>query len=202
MERAYQGGAAAWQAACRALAILLVAGCGLAGCTASGLLDSAKFGQPGFVPAGLSGTTVAFESIDGPPEHLFRKLVTQLTQEAQGRRLTVVSRESAAQYRVRGYVAAHIQGKKTTLSWVWDVFNTDEQLAVRFTGEVPSASSEQGWAAADDQAVTRMARDGMDRLAAFLVNPAADTDVAALAAPRLASAPGTGMEQDGSGSRR
>ena len=118
-----------------------------------------------------SRTTVAFESIDGPPEQLFRKLVTQLGEEATAHRVAMVSREQPAQYRIRGYVAAHVQGKKTTITWVWDVFNSDRERAVRLGGEVPGAPSERAWAAADDAVVARIARDGMTRLAAFLASP-------------------------------
>ena len=83
----------------------------------------------------------------------------------------MVSREQPAQYRIRGYVAAHVQGKKTTITWVWDVFNSDRERAVRLGGEVPGAPSERAWAAADDGVVARIARDGMSRLAAFLASP-------------------------------
>src|ERR1700744_4712292 len=62
-------------------------------------------------------TTVAFESIDGPPESVFRKLVQVLGEEATSRQVTVVSREAAAQYRIRGYVAAHVQSKRVAIAW-------------------------------------------------------------------------------------
>jgi len=120
---------------------------------------------------GSGPRTVAFESIDGPPEQLFRKLVTHLNQEAAAREIAMVSRELPAQFRIRGYVAAHVQGQKTTISWVWDVFDADRVRAVRLIGEVPGAPSERAWAAADDAVVTRMARDGMSGLAAFLASP-------------------------------
>jgi hypothetical protein len=120
---------------------------------------------------GPSQRTVAFESIDGPPEELFRKLVSQLSEEASAHRVAMVSRESPAQYRIRGYLAAHVQGKKTTITWVWDVFDADHERATRLSGEVPGAPSERAWAAADDAVVTRIARDGMTRLAAFLASP-------------------------------
>jgi hypothetical protein len=120
---------------------------------------------------GTGPRTVAFESIDGPPEQLFRKLVTQLGEEATAHRVAMVSREQPAQYHIRGYVAAHVQGKKTTITWIWDVFNSDRERAVRLGGEVPGAPSERAWAAADDAVVARMARDGMSRLAAFLASP-------------------------------
>jgi len=166
----YRRGAAARcavrRAACAALAII---GGGLvaAGCTTSG---QPVLGVAGIGAGGLH--TVAFESIDGPPEALFRKLVAQLAQEANARQVAVVSRESPAQFRIRGYVAAHVQGKKTTITWVWDVYDTDRERATRLSGEVPGAASERAWAAADDAVVTRMARDSISRLSAFLANPA------------------------------
>ena len=186
----YRCGAAAWRAA-RGVArtALVVAGGGFmaAGCTTSG--------QPALATGmGASGLrTVAFESIDGPPETLFRKLVTQLTQEASARQVAMVSRESPAQYRIRGYVAAHVQGKKTTITWVWDVYDADRERAMRIAGEVPGAPSERAWAAADDEVVTRMARDGMSRLAAFLANSGPGPEFSPPRnepAPNVASAPG------------
>src|SRR5687768_1602889 len=50
-------------------------------------------------------TTVAFESIDGPPPDVSRKLVMALNDEAGARRVAVVSRGGPATYRVRGYVS-------------------------------------------------------------------------------------------------
>jgi hypothetical protein len=149
-------------------AALAIVGCAFvtAGCNTSGqpVLDLTVIGAPGVsVPR-----TVAFESIDGPPEPLFRRLVARLTQEATARQIAVVSREQPAQYRIRGYVAAHVQGQRTTITWVWDVFTADRQRTVRLTGEVPGAPLERAWAAADDAAVTRIAQDGMSRLAVFL----------------------------------
>jgi hypothetical protein len=161
----YRCGAAAWFARGAAL---MIAACSLAGCMTAG---EPVFDTSGFGGAGPRGTTVAFESIDGPPETVFRKLVAQLTTEANARQVAVVSRESPAQYRVRGYVAAHVLGKKTTITWVWDVYTANQQRAQRIAGELPGAPSERAWAAADDQVVNRMARDGMERLAAFLANP-------------------------------
>jgi hypothetical protein len=163
----YRGGAAGYFAALRAAPLaLVIAGSALvmAGCTTSGQPALGAIGGP-------ARRTVAFESIDGPPEELFRKLVAQLGEEASARRVAMVSREAPAQYRIRGYLAAHVQGKKTTITWVWDVFDADQERAIRFSGEVPGASSERAWAAADDAVVARIARDGMTRLAAFLASP-------------------------------
>src|SRR5258708_4757453 len=163
----YRGGAAGRFAVLRAARLALaIAGGGLvvAGCTTSGEPVLGAFG-------GTGPRTVAFESIDGPPEQLFRKLVTQLGEEATAHRVAMVSREQPAQYRIRGYVAAHVQGKKTTITWVWDVFNSDRERSVRLGGEVPGAPSERAWAAAADRGGGRIGRDGLSKLAAFLAGP-------------------------------
>ncbi len=150
--------------ALRAAAFLSAAALGFAGCSSSGL-------PPGISNVSQHGTTVAFESIDGPPETVFRSLVLRLNEEAQARQVAVVSRESAAQYRIRGYVAAHVQGKRTTISWVWDIYDSDRQRAMRFAGEEAGPPGRTAWSAADEQVVGRISRDGMTRLAAFLGSP-------------------------------
>jgi hypothetical protein len=158
---------------------------GLSGCSSSSGLP------PGFTDVGVHGTTVAFDSIDGPPETVFRDFVRQLNQEAQARQVAVVSRESPAQYRIRGYVAAHVQGKRTTISWVWDIYDADRRRAMRLAGEEAGPPGRTAWGAADDQLIGRIARDGMTRLAAFLTAPPAPAAPAASddPAPNVAFAP-------------
>ncbi len=162
----------------------IAAAVALGGCSSSGF-------PPG---ASDQARTVAFESIDGPPETVFKNLVRELNQEAQARQVSVVSRESAAQYRIRGYVAAHVQGKKTTISWVWDVYDADHQRAMRLAGEEVGASGRTAWNAADDQVLNHIARDGMTRLAAFLTDPSAPVPSAppAQTQPNVAFLPGEG----------
>ena len=122
------------------------------------------------------GPTVAFESIDGPPATIFNRLVQDLSEEASARQVAVVSREGQAQYRVRGYLAALVQGKRrdTVIAWVWDIYDADQQRALRISGEVPAGGSGRGtWAAADDGVLRRIATTSMDQLAAFLAAPPA-----------------------------
>jgi hypothetical protein len=116
------------------------------------------------------GSTVAFESIDGPPPEVFRRLVADLNAEAGTRKIAVVSRESAATYRVRGYVSALVERDKTTFAWVWDVYDADKRRALRISGEEPAAAGKRrdAWTAADEQVLRRMARSGMDQMAGFL----------------------------------
>ena len=151
--------------------LVLAAACAvaLAGCTFDG--------QPNLSAAQTRGATVAFESIDGPPAAQFNTLVKNLNDEAQTRRLAVISRESPSVYRVRGYLAAKVVKGQTTISWVWDVFDGDERRALRITGEERANSRTLGrahdaWTVADDAMLRRIARTSMDQLAAFLTSPA------------------------------
>jgi hypothetical protein len=139
-----------------------------AGCSSQ---QTARFASLNAVP---SNATIAFESIDGPPPEVFRKLVAALTDEAGARKVTVVSRTGPATYRVRGYVSAMVDRGKTSFAWVWDVYDSDKRRALRLTGEEPGATAARrrdAWTAADDQVLRRMSRTGMERLAAFLNSP-------------------------------
>jgi len=129
-------------------------------------------GRPTLASATPRTPTVAFESIDGPPESVFQRLVQTLSEEAEARQLAVVSREGPAQYRIKGYVAAQTQGKRSTITWVWDVYDSEQRRALRISGEEPASPAGQGtWAVADDYVLRRIANVGMDRLVAFLGSP-------------------------------
>jgi hypothetical protein len=145
--------------------VLLAAVCAMA------LAACTQDGQPGL--AGQPrGATVAFESIDGPPPGQFHELVQALNNEAQTRRLAVMSRESPSTYRVRGYLAAKVVKRETTISWVWDVFDRDDRRALRITGEeTAKVRHRDAWSAADDAMLHRIARSSMEQLAVFLTSP-------------------------------
>jgi hypothetical protein len=131
------------------------------------------------------GATIAFESIDGAPRPIFQKLVENLASEAVAHQVTVISREAAANYRVRGYMAAHLEARQIHIGWVWDVYDANRRRVLRIASEEPAGRrSGDAWNAADDAMLRRIARSGMDRLAAFL-------DAPGTTAP-LPEAPGSG----------
>jgi hypothetical protein len=129
------------------------------------------------------GATVAFDSLDGLPPGQFQKLVGDLNEEAQSRRLAVISREQTSAYRVRGYLAVKVTKKQTTVAWVWDVFDQSEQRVLRISGEeTAKIRSRDAWAAADDAMLRRIASTSVEQLAAFLTAP----EVAPGTAPSIA----------------
>jgi hypothetical protein len=181
-------GFCAWGLGAAALAL------SLAGCAsqngpnmAAGLAGP---GTPGLMQAQLRGPTVAFESIDGPPVAVFQQLVAKLAAEAEQRRVLVVSREGQAAYRIRGYVAALMTRGRTHIGWVWDVYDAQKHRALRIAGEeqVPGKSAD-AWALLDDAMLSRIARQSMEELVAFLAAPPpAPEPVVADAAPRATPA--------------
>ena len=159
-------------------AALLLAGlCALGGCASGGAPAGA------FASAG-GGATVAFESIDGPPPPVFDRMVNLLDSESKLRNLAIVSRESAASYRIRGYLAAQVSRGRTTIAWVWDVYDRDQQRALRLSGEEPAGrAGRDAWAAADDVVLRRIAQAGLTGLAGMINGTAPDVP-AAPPAPR------------------
>src|SRR4051794_13892193 len=148
----------AWRAVLL-LALLCGLGGGLGGCANGGAAANA------LASAGGGGATVAFESIDGPPPQVFDRMVNLLDSESKLRNLAIVSREASAAYRIRGYLAAQVSRGRTTIAWVWDVYDRDQQRALRLSGEEPAGKAgRDAWAAADDVVLRRIAQAGLTGL--------------------------------------
>jgi hypothetical protein len=159
-------------------ALLLAMACGLGGCAGGGAVESA------FARAG-GGATVAFESIDGPPPQVFDRMVGVLDSESKLRSLSIVSRESSASYRVRSYLAAQVSRGRTTIAWVWDVYDRNQQRALRLSGEEPAGKAGRDpWAAADDLVLRRIAQAGLSGLSA-MIGGTAPSDAPLQPAPEL-----------------
>jgi hypothetical protein len=160
--------------------VLLAVACGLGGCASGGAV-SGSFAMA----ASSAGPTVAFESIDGPPPQIFDRMVSVLDSESKLRNLSIVSREGAASYRVRSYLSAQLSHGRTTIAWVWDVYDLNQQRTLRLSGEEPAGKAGRDpWAAADDLVLRKIAQAGLSGLSA-MVNGTAPADT-----PPSDSAPG------------
>ena len=158
-------------------AALLTIACGLGGCASGGAVGGS------FAMAG-SGSTVAFESIDGPPPQVFDRMVDVLDSESKLRNVSIVSREGTASYRVRSYLSAQVSRGRTMIAWVWDVYDRDQQRALRLTGEEPAGKAGRDpWTAADDLLLRKIAQAGLSGLSAMINGTPPD-------APPPAPAPG------------
>ena len=162
-----------------ALAVsLLVAISALGGCAGGGAASGS------LAMAGSGGPTIAFESVDGPPPQVFDRMVSVLDSESKLRNLSIVSREGGASYRVRSYLSAQIVRGKAVIAWVWDVYDGNQQRALRLSGEEPAGKSgRDAWAAADDAVLRRIAQAGLSGLSGMINATPAD-------APSQAPVPG------------
>jgi hypothetical protein len=166
-----------------AIAAALLAACALGGCASGGGSASGAFAA---IPSG-GAATVAFESIDGPPPQVFDRMVSMLDSESKLRNLAIVSRQSTASYRVRGYLSAQVVRGRTMIAWVWDVYDGSQQRAMRLSGEEPAGKpGRDAWAAADDMVLRKIAQAGLSGLSGMVNGTPAEP------APPAAPAPAPG----------
>src|SRR5437016_1526766 len=157
-----------------AVAAALLVACALGGCASGGA------GSGAFAMAG-GGSTVAFESIDGPPPQVFDRMVGVLDSESKLRNLAIVSREGGASYRVRSYLSAQVVRGKTVIAWVWDVYDNNQQRTLRLSGEETAGKAgRDAWTAADDLVLRKIAQAGLSGLSGMING-----------SPDAAPAPGT-----------
>jgi hypothetical protein len=176
-------------------AALLVVSCALGGCAGGGATGSGSYAMA----STGSGPTVAFESIDGPPPQVFDRMVSVLDSESKLRNLSIVSREGGASYRVRSYLSAQVVRGKTVIAWVWDVYDNNQQRALRLSGEESAGKAgRDAWAAADDLVLRKIAQAGLSGLSGMINGPpdAAPAPAPERRGPAVASVEETAPAQD------
>jgi hypothetical protein len=100
---------------------------------------------------------------------VFDRMVSVLDSESKLRNLSIVSRESGASYRVRSYLSAQVVRGKTMIAWVWDVYDSNQQRALRLSGEEPAGKAgREAWAAADDLVLRKIAQAGLSGLSGMI----------------------------------
>jgi hypothetical protein len=152
-------------------ALLLAVACGLGGCAGGGAVGGS------FAMAG-GGSTVAFESIDGPPPHVFDRMVDVLDSESKLRNLSIVSRDGSAAYRVRSYLAAQVSRGRTVIAWVWDVYDRDQQRALRLSGRNQPARPDATPGPPPTIWLRKIAQAGLSGLSALINGTAPDSSPA------------------------
>src|SRR6185312_1214898 len=177
-------------------AMLLAVATALGGCAGGG----ATTGSNAYAMASTGGgQTVTFESIDGPPPQVFDRMVGVLDSESKLRNLSIVSREGRASYRVRSYLSAQVVRGKAVIAWVWDVYDNNQQRALRLSGEEATGKAgRDAWTAADDLVLRKIAQAGLSGLSG-MINGTPDAAPAAppeRRGPAVASIDGVGPAQD------
>jgi hypothetical protein len=96
-------------------------------------------------------------------------MVGILDSESKLRSLSIVSREGTAAYRVRSYLAAEVSHGRTTIAWVWDVYDQNQQRALRLSGEEQAGkAARDAWSSADDLVLRKIAQAGLSGLAGMI----------------------------------
>ncbi len=78
---------------------------------------------------------------------------------------------------MRSYLAAQVSRGRATIAWVWDVYDRNQQRALRLSGEEPAGKAGRDpWAGADDLVLRRIAQAGLSGLSS-MINGTAPPDV-------------------------
>jgi hypothetical protein len=100
---------------------------------------------------------------------VFDRMVGVLDSESKLRNLSIVSREGRASYRVRSYLSAQVVRGKAVIAWVWDVYDNNQQRALRLSGEEATGKAgRDAWAAADDLVLRKIAQAGLSGLSGMI----------------------------------
>jgi hypothetical protein len=80
-----------------------------------------------------------------------------------------VQRDGSAAYHVRTYLSAQVRRGRSVIAWAFDVYDRDQQRALRLTGEEAAGKAgRDAWSAADDQLLRRIAQAGLSGMASYL----------------------------------
>jgi len=124
-------------------------------------------------------------------------MVDVLDSESKLRNLQIVSREGSASYRVRSYLSDQVSHGRTTVAWVWDVYDQNQQRALRLSGEEPGGKAGRDpWSAADDLVLRKIAQAGFSGLTTMINGTAPLNAAPERRGPAMASAEGLAPAPD------
>jgi hypothetical protein len=113
-----------------------------------------------------------------------------------------VPRDANPSYRVRSYYAAQVKRgtHNASIAWVWDVYDVEQNRAVRLSGTEPAGKAgADAWDAADDQILQKISRAGMSGLVGLVNGGNAPAEpappVPEASGPAVATLPGTGTPE-------
>jgi hypothetical protein len=185
-----------------ALALVIFAGFGLAGCGSS-LFETANSSPTENLQAPKAAAEppiakVTINSIVGPPDALGKQLHEELSSSLGRQRVAVTAtKDEPADYHLRPYVLAAKEKNGTKVSYVIDVSDPTGKRVNRFTGEemVPGNGSRDPWAAITPQVAQSIAAKATSSLVGWL--PSARAGIASSPAATPVAAPaGVGGEKD------
>ena len=147
-------------------ALLLAIACGLGGCAGGGAASDS------FAMAS-AGTARARPSPSNRSTVRRRRCSTAWSACSTANRSCATSRSSPAKAPpptgCAAISSAQVSHGRTTIAWVWDVYDRDQQRALRLSGEEPAGKAgRDAWAAADDLVLRKIAQAGLSGLTAMI----------------------------------
>ncbi|MGE0233000.1 MAG: hypothetical protein AB7O39_11200 [Flavobacteriaceae bacterium] len=123
---------------------------------------------------------IAFEPVTGLPDSKAAELAAALGQRAASRNLVVVSRDDPKlRYKIKGYFSAHASTERSSVSFIWDVFDKNDARVHRFEGtqQAPATGASDPWGSVSPEAIDSIADATTAELARFLSSVGAQASV-------------------------
>lgn len=121
-------------------------------------------------PVQAPGVPVALDALEGAPEPLAGKINDSVVNQAAQRRIDLVSASDPARYHLKGYLTAQsTETGETTVTLVWDVFDSSHNRAQRVSTTVKNTGqAADPWSNVGDGSINRLTAQSMNEVAAFL----------------------------------
>ncbi len=119
---------------------------------------------------------VVLVSLEGAPETQIQQLNQLLESHAKQHGIILVSENAQPRFRLKGYLSAYTAQEGTSISWVWDVYDTRLQRAQRVDGStLVKQTNADPWAAINDATLNTVAASSMTDIAAYLATAKIET---------------------------
>jgi hypothetical protein len=120
------------------------------------------------VPA---GTRIRFAPIVGPSVEAATALSESLSAGARQRGIAMAGAADTSSYLLRGYFTPLVEGRETTVVFVWDVYDTAGNRVHRISGqERAPAGSGDGWTAVPAASMQAIGGSTIDQFAAWVAS--------------------------------
>ena len=116
-----------------------------------------------------AGTRIRFAPIVGPSVEAATALSQSLTASARQRGIVAAGAEDDTGYMLRGYFTPLVEGRETTVIFVWDVYDAKGNRVHRISGQekAPSGSGD-GWSAVPTSSMRAIGGNTIDQFVAWV----------------------------------
>lgn len=133
---------------------------------------SAREQSAQILPSGYSPrpAAVAVTGMEGAPTQLQNQFMAYFNADA-ARQDVALTDSGGARYLARGYISAFLVEGGAKLTYVWDIYDRTNHRAQRLNDEIPlKGAAADPWSLVDSAALSALAADSANELAAYLSN--------------------------------